>query len=251
MYHQFKQLADIDITAGADGSRPDDALHHGRRARRRATRRCRPCPACSPRASARPASTAPTASAATRSPTSSCSASAPASTRRSSRKAQSGGAIDARQVDEAARRALEPFERGATGEGPYQVQYELQEMMQDLVGIVRNEAEMQRALDGLGELARARGARRRRRQPRVQPGWHTALDLHNLLTVSEAITRSALERKESRGGHFRDDYPDKDAGFGTFNLVVRKGARRRDGARRARRFREMPDELKQIIEEMK
>ncbi len=61
------------------------------------------------------------------------------------------------------------------------------------------------------------------------PGWHAALDLHNLLTVSEAITRSAIERRESRGGHFREDYPDKDAAFGTFNFVVRKGRGRRDG----------------------
>ena len=125
-------------------------------------------------------------------------------------KAQTSGTIDARQVDEAARRALEPFDRGTSGEGPYQVQYALQEMMQDLVGIVRNEAEMQRALEGLGPL--------RERANRVgvgghreyNPGWHAALDLHNLLTVSEAITRSAIERRESRGGHFRDDYPDKD-----------------------------------------
>ena len=80
--------------------------------------------------------------------------------------------------------------------------------MQDLVGIVRNEDEMQRALAGLGPL------RQRANQVgvgghREYPGWHAALDLHNLLTVSEAITRSAIERRESRGGHFREDYPDK------------------------------------------
>ena len=74
--------------------------------------------------------------------------------------------------------------------------------------------------------------------------------LHNLLTVSEAITRSAIERQESRGGHFREDYPDKDASFGTFNFVVRKG---RDGRMEVSRapIPEMPDELKRIIEEMK
>ena len=178
--------------AGADGSRPDDALHHGRRAGGRATRRCRPCRACSPPASARPASTARTGSAATRCPTCSCSASAPASTRRSSPRRRRAGAIDARQVDEAARRALEPFERGAPGEGPYQVQHALQEMMQDLVGIVRNEDEMQQALEGLARAARARAARVGVGGNReYNPGWHTALDLHNLLTVSEAITRSA------------------------------------------------------------
>jgi succinate dehydrogenase / fumarate reductase flavoprotein subunit len=82
------------------------------------------------------------------------------------------------------------------------------------------------------------------------PGWHTALDLHNLLTVSEAITRCALARKESRGGHFRDDYPNKDARAGTFNLVARKGP---DGQMQLEEapIPEMPAELKQIIEEMK
>ena len=68
------------------------------------------------------------------------------------------------------------------------------------------------------------------------PGWHTALDLQNLLTVSEAIARSALERKESRGGHFRDDYPGKDDAYGKFNIVVRKAPRRRDADLAASRF---------------
>src|SRR3954464_14901466 len=160
-------------------------------------------------------------------------------------KAQGGARIDAQQADEAARRALEPFERSTKGEGPYEVQYALQEMMQDLVGIVRNESEMQRALEGLGPL--------RERANRVgvgghreyNPGWHAALDLHNLLTVSEAITRSALARRESRGGHFRDDYPAKDESFGTFNFIVRKN---RDGGMDVSRapIPEMPDELKRI-----
>ncbi len=164
-------------------------------------------------------------------------------------RSRSSGRVDGQVVEEAARRALEPFERGTSGEGPYQVQYALQEMMQSLVGIVRNEAEMLRALDGLREL--------RRRAARVgvgghreyNPGWHAALDLHSLLTVSEAITSCALERKESRGGHFRDDHPDKQAAYATFNLVVRKG---RDGAMELSRapIPEMPAELRQIIEEM-
>jgi len=164
-------------------------------------------------------------------------------------KTQAGANIDTRQADQAARRALEPFERSTSGEGPYQVQYALQDMMQDLVGIVRNENEMQRALVGLAPL--------RERANRVgvgghreyNPGWHAALDLHNLLTVSEAITRSALERRESRGGHFRDDYPTKDARFGTINFVVRKG---RDGQMEvfSVAIPEMPAELKQVIDEM-
>src|SRR5207247_846060 len=136
------------------------------------------------------------------------------------------GSIDAQQVEKAACRAVEPFERGAQGEGPYQIQYALQEMMQELVGIVRNEEEMQRALDaldGLGQRGRRVGVGGHRE---YNPGWHAALDLHNLLTVSEAIARSALERRESRGGHFRDDFPEKDTAFGKINIIVRKD---RDG----------------------
>ncbi len=165
-------------------------------------------------------------------------------------KSHGHGSIDAQQVDEAARSAVTPFDRGTQGEGPYQVQYALQEMMQDLVGIVRTEQEMRRALDGLETLrerARHVGVGGHRE---YNPGWHAALDLHNLLMVSEAITRSAIERRESRGGHFRDDYPDKDPLYATFNLIVRKG---HNGAMEVSRapIPEMPAELKQVIEEMK
>jgi len=158
--------------------------------------------------------------------------------------------VDLRNVDDAARRAVEPFERGTRGEGPYQVQYALQEMMQDLVGIVRTDAEMTRALDGLkqlGERARNVGVGGHRE---YNPGWHAALDLQNLLLVSEAITRSALERRESRGGHFREDYPDKDAAFATFNIVARKQADGSMGISRAA-IADMPAELKSVIAEMK
>ncbi|HEV3050911.1 MAG TPA: FAD-binding protein, partial [Longimicrobium sp.] len=156
--------------------------------------------------------------------------------------------VNADEVDAAARAALAPFDRGASAEGPYQVQYDLQDMMQDLVGIVRREDEMARALEGLERLkARAAvvgvGGNRE-----YNPGWHTALDLSNLLTVSEAVTLCALERRESRGGHFRDDYPEKDAAFGTFNLVLRKGP---DGEMQMTRepIPPLPPELQQIVEE--
>jgi succinate dehydrogenase / fumarate reductase, flavoprotein subunit len=81
-------------------------------------------------------------------------------------------------------------------------------------------------------------------------GWHTCLDLRNLLDVSEAITRSAIERKESRGGHFREDYPDKVGEFGTCNIATRRAA---DGTMQVTRvpIPEMPAELKQVIEEQK
>jgi succinate dehydrogenase / fumarate reductase flavoprotein subunit len=130
------------------------------------------------------------------------------------------------------------------------VQYELQDTMQNLVGIVRREEEMVRALDLIAKLnARAKQVAVHGHRE-FNPGWHTALDLKNLLTVSEAITRSALERKESRGGHFRDDFPNKDAACGRMNVVVWKSA---DGAMQVRRqpIPEIPAELKQIIEEIK
>jgi succinate dehydrogenase flavoprotein subunit len=130
------------------------------------------------------------------------------------------------------------------------VQQDLQEMMQDLVGIVRTESEMLRALDGLEKLwARAKQARALGNRE-YNPGWHTALDLPNLLTASEAVTRSALERKESRGGHFREDYPKPDPAFAKFNVVVRRAP---DGEMKVDRapIPELPAELRAVIEEMK
>jgi len=164
---------------------------------------------------------------------------------------QSRGRIDATAVEAATREALAPFERRASsGEGPYQVQHDLQDLMQDLVGIVRTEAEIRRALEGLDRLAeRARGVGVSSNRE-YNPGWHTALDLSNLLTISRAITRAALERRESRGGHFREDFPDKDPAQGKVNLLVRTGP---GGEMQVVRqpIPEMPAELKKVIEEMK
>jgi succinate dehydrogenase / fumarate reductase flavoprotein subunit len=153
-------------------------------------------------------------------------------------------------VDEAMRAALRPFERGSGGVNPYKVQHDLQSAMQSLVGIVRTEAEMQEALVRLAEL-RARAERAGSDGHReYNAGWHTCLDLRNLLDVSEAITRSAIERKESRGGHFREDYPDKAAEFAQCNIAVQRAA---DGSMQVRRvpLPQMPAELKQVIEEQK
>ena len=164
-------------------------------------------------------------------------------------KENSLGAINPDEVALAAKQALAPFERDGA-EGPYAVQYALQDMMQDLVGIVRQEKEMLQALERIEQLktrAQRVGVSGNRE---YNPGWHTAIDLNNLLTVSEMVTRAALERKESRGAHFRDDYPAKDGKFGSFNIVIRKG---RGGDPQIVRepIPEMPAELKQIIEEMK
>ena len=156
------------------------------------------------------------------------------------------------EIEGAYREAVAPFERaaGGTTEGPYQVQYDLQNMMQKNVGIVRLQNEMEEALAGIGQL-KARAAKVAvQGHCEYNPGWHTAIDLRHLLTVSEAITMCALERKESRGGHFREDFPDKDPAAAKYNNVVSKAA---DGSMKLRREAITPlrEDLKQVIEEMK
>ena len=154
------------------------------------------------------------------------------------------------QADAAAAWALAPFERGGSPEAPYAIQHELQGMMQKLVGIVRHDSEMRQALDGLAALA-ARAERVGVHGNReYNPGWHTALDLKHLLTVSEAITLAAIERKESRGGHFRDDFPDKDPSYAGFNIIVHKGPSGEMQLER-RPIPSMPVELQAIIEAQK
>jgi succinate dehydrogenase / fumarate reductase flavoprotein subunit len=154
------------------------------------------------------------------------------------------------QVEAAAKYALEPFERTGGTEGPYKIQQDLQDTMQDLVGIVRKEDEMQQALSALDKLKERAKKAMVVGNREYNPGWHTALDLHNLLTVSEAVTLCSIARKESRGGHFREDFPDKVAKWGKVNLITRKGP---DGKMQVEEatIPEMPADLKQIIEEMK
>jgi succinate dehydrogenase / fumarate reductase, flavoprotein subunit len=162
------------------------------------------------------------------------------------------GPIDGGAVEAAAREALAPFERAGagTGEGPFQLQAELQTTMQDLVGIVRQEQEMMRALEKIAALKRRVALVAVTGNREYNPGWHTALDLPCLLVVSEAITRSALDRRESRGAHFRDDYPHKDEAAGRVLTVVRRAP---DGAMEVRRepVPQAPAELRAIIEEFK
>ena len=158
------------------------------------------------------------------------------------------GTIDDGQVDAAVSETLAPFDRENSGENPFDIQYELQDRMQELVGIVRNEGDMQKALEVVDEL--------RLRSEKVSvignreynPGWHTALDLKFLLIVSEAVARAALERKESRGAHFREDYEDKDEAFGSVNITQHKHA---DGEMVINRVPVKPlrEDLAAIIEE--
>ena len=153
------------------------------------------------------------------------------------------------QVNDAAFRALDFFGRNMDHDGPFQIQHALQDVMQDLVGIVRRAEEMERALDSIHQLrARANNVAVSGNRE-YNPGWHAAMDLTNLLTVSEAVARAGYERKESRGAHFRDDYPLKDEAYGTFNIVIRKG---RDGRMQVSRepLAPLSPELRQVIEEM-
>lgn len=158
--------------------------------------------------------------------------------------------VDEQQLQATATEALAPFERGPAGENPYQIQYDLQETMQGLVGIVRIENEMQQALGAISQL--------RARTERVgivgnreyNNGWHTAVDVSNLMIVSEAVTRAALMRKESRGAQFREDFPNKDPEWGKYNIIAKRD---KDGAMlvEKRAIPPMPDDLKIVIEEMK
>jgi succinate dehydrogenase / fumarate reductase flavoprotein subunit len=164
-------------------------------------------------------------------------------------KEHSLGAINTFELESAGKAALRPFERNGP-ENPYIVQHTLQDVMQDLVGIVRQEQEMLQALGRIQELKAASERVSVDGNREYNTGWHTALDLHNLLTVAEIVAQAAVERKESRGAHFRDDYPNKDEKFGTFNFVVKKGA---DGSMQFTRepIPPMPQELQQVIQEMK
>ena len=157
------------------------------------------------------------------------------------------GTIDKHAIATVAHDALAWFEQ-SDGENPYQIQNDLQETMQDLVGIVRTESEMREALSKINSL-KSRAAKAAVLGNReYNPGWHTALDLKNLLTISEAITRAALERKESRGAQFREDHPNKADTFSKVNTIVWKG--REDSMQiRLEPLPEMPDYLKRVIKE--
>jgi len=166
--------------------------------------------------------------------------------------AHRGGRIDSAAAAAVQARALAPMDKpaGGTAENPYQIQKELQASMQDLVGIVRNQGELETGLGRVLEFQQRATRVRVEGNREYNPGWHTALDLRNLLIVSEAVARSALARKESRGAHFREDFPEKSAEFGRVNHVLRRAA---DGsmALEARAVLPLTDEHKRIVEENK
>ena len=152
------------------------------------------------------------------------------------------------QVEEYARTMLAPFENKGN-ENPYTIHADLQETMQNLVGIIRVESELRQALEIIQKL------KQRTRNVKVEgnrqynPGWHLALDLHSLLTFAEAATLAAIERKESRGGHTRDDYPNTDAKFAKVNVIVRM--KNGELILSQEPLPEMPDDLKALLEEKK
>ena len=143
---------------------------------------------------------------------------------------------------------FEPFEHGPTAENPYTIQHELQETMHTLVGIIRNKPELDQAMVKVREYqerAKTAGVEGHRQ---YNPGWHLSIDLKSMLTMSEAIARAAETRKESRGGHTRDDYPDPDPEWGKVNVVVRRG---HDGEMQLNTepLPQMPAELQVLFEE--
>jgi succinate dehydrogenase / fumarate reductase flavoprotein subunit len=156
--------------------------------------------------------------------------------------------IDPGQIEEAARQMLAPFERNH-GEGPYAIHRDLQETMQNLVGIFRNKEDLIRALEELGKLKERAGRVSVEGSRLFNPGWHLAQDLTAMLTVSEAVARSALAREESRGAHSRIDHPGLDATWGTRNNVtVRQGSAM---TLRQSEVPELPNDLKQLVAEEK
>ncbi|HEX8863253.1 MAG TPA: fumarate reductase/succinate dehydrogenase flavoprotein subunit, partial [Actinomycetes bacterium] len=154
--------------------------------------------------------------------------------------------LDEGQIAETAAAALAPFER-ERGENPYALHQDLQATMQELVGIIRTEGELKSALEKLGQLQDRAATVRVEGNRQYNPGWHLALDLQSMLAVSECVATAALERKESRGGHTRDDYPKADPELGKLNMVLI----RRDGKLDLRRepLPEMPEDLRQLFED--
>jgi succinate dehydrogenase / fumarate reductase flavoprotein subunit len=154
--------------------------------------------------------------------------------------------VDSGAVEAVARQALRPFD-AAGGENPYAIQQDLQECMQNLVGIIRTEDELEKALGELALLEERAARVQVEGHRQYNPGWHLALDLRSLLAVSECIARAARERRESRGAQTRDDYPGTDPKFGKATVVVRQ----REGTLSValEPLPPMPDELTQLLEE--
>ncbi|MBI1955346.1 MAG: FAD-binding protein [Acidobacteria bacterium] len=156
--------------------------------------------------------------------------------------------INEEEIRRAAQEVLAPFERTA-GPTPYEIHEELQEKMQEYVGIMRKEEDLQRALEILRDLQQKLAMVRVTGSRMYNPGWHLAYDLKNMLNTSEAITRAALTRKESRGAHSRLDYPQTDPEWGKVNLVISKEGE--EMRIRTSPLPQMPEELQKLFQETK
>src|SRR5262245_11728254 len=155
------------------------------------------------------------------------------------------GQINNDEVERVAKQQLAPFER-ETGENPYAVHEDIRKLMQTYVGIVRSQEDLKLALGELAKLKERAGRVKITGNIQYNPGWHLALDLANMLDISEAVTRAALERKESRGGHTRDDYPDTDdKHWGKVNVVIRQQAGELKVVQEP--LPEMPADLKELL----
>jgi succinate dehydrogenase / fumarate reductase flavoprotein subunit len=162
------------------------------------------------------------------------------------KKVQGSAAVNPEQIEGYAHELLAPF-NGRGGENPYSIHADLQECMQNYVGIIRAEPELRKALEEIERLKERASKVTVEGNRQYNPGWHLALDLHNMLAVSKACALSAIERKESRGGHTRADYPKADAKFAKINIVIRK--KNGDLALAQEPLPEMPEDLKKIVEE--
>jgi succinate dehydrogenase / fumarate reductase flavoprotein subunit len=158
--------------------------------------------------------------------------------------------VDSKQVEEIATAAVAPFERQAKSSNAFTLQSRLQEMMQDLVGIVRTGNELESALMNIRVLQQEAQAVFAEGNRAYNPGWHTALELPHMLTVAEAIARAALERKESRGGHFREDYAEKSDFFGNVNTSITRNAEGQMEVKTVPKEK-MRNDLQAIVDEMK
>jgi succinate dehydrogenase / fumarate reductase, flavoprotein subunit len=153
--------------------------------------------------------------------------------------------VDDKQVTEIAATALAPFERDSAN-NPYTVHAKLQTVMNDLVGIIRTEAELERALKELAVLKDEAAETGVEGHRQFNPGWHLAIDLRNMIRISECIAMAALARHESRGGHTREDYPGAREEFAHINHVLR--LRGGEIQLRAEPLPEMPADLRTLFE---
>jgi succinate dehydrogenase / fumarate reductase flavoprotein subunit len=133
--------------------------------------------------------------------------------------------LDEGQIEEYTQQALSYFDHDG-GENPYALHHELQDTMQSLVGIIRTESELVEARQLLAEFEQRAAKVQVEGHRQFNPGWHLALDLESMIAVSRCVTLGAIERKESRGGHTREDYPKPDPELEKVNMVIRW----RDGA---------------------